>query len=534
MAIDHAVEANDHARALSLLDQHAPSLLEQGRFRVLGRWFSAIPADELRARPVLAAISVWATLFTRGAQKAANELVALGNSKPMQEPRLVGYVNALRPLLLGIQDLYEEAIPITKAALAQIPTANPFADDVLCTAAAYFFAIAGEEGEARRLLEVVRWSGGESAFVRMYNESMNGILSFQAGRLSEAAARFKSAITPSDRSYNDASGNAWAGVLYALTLYERNDLAKANILLDVHLPVALDVGLPDHIILGHIIRARTAFSNGDIDQSFKELLALENVGYDRGLVRLIAAARVERARLFLIQENVEAAREELDRADDRSVWKRVRDKRLLAHDTEDAVIGRLRLDIWSGDAKKCLGAVEEETARSVKQGRYRRALLLRLLHSLALQRSGQPTAAMDLLAQVLRQASREGFMRIILDEADPVTRLVRRFHVLQQETSARSTDPVLIGYLQKLVQATGAPRLDSVERTDDQLIQPLTRKEIQILEQVAQGYSNNELAARVGLSESTIRTHLRSVNRKLGARSRAEAVAISRRLDVIR
>ena len=62
----------------------------------------------------------------------------------------------------------------------------------------------------------------------------------------------------------------------------------------------------------------------------------------------------------------------------------------------------------------------------------------------------------------------------------------------------------------------------------------LTRKEIQILQLAAEGCSNRSLTNKLTRSESTVRTHLRNINTKLNARSRAEAVAIGRRLGLIR
>ena len=50
----------------------------------------------------------------------------------------------------------------------------------------------------------------------------------------------------------------------------------------------------------------------------------------------------------------------------------------------------------------------------------------------------------------------------------------------------------------------------------------------------ADGYSNAAIAEKLEASDSTVRTHLRSINTKFAARSRAEAVAIGRRLGVIR
>lgn len=534
-AIDHALEAGDDARALSLLDRCAPRLLEQGRFRTLGRWFDVISLEKLHGYRVLAAISVWATLFTRGADKAANRLTLIRQGEGNHVPCLTGYMNTLTPLLLGIEDRYEEAVPAAKAALARLPTANSFADGVLCNAAAYLFSVAGEEVEARQLLEAARCSGAESPFVQMYSESLSGLLAFQAGRLSEAISRFKSALATTDNTHNDLTGNAWAGILYAVALYERNNLEGAKRLLDVYMPVALEVGLPDHIILGHAIRSRLAYLNGDIDQAFGTLVGMENVGYARKLPRLVASAKLERARLFLLQENPDGARTELERASDSEVWSRTRDKCLLAHETEDILIGHLRLEIWTGRTGLSICAVDEEIARCASQGRHRRALVLRLLKSLSLQRSGKPAAAMDVLAGVLRQASREGLMRLVLDQGEPIMRLVRRFQALQPKGASKTSDPILLGYLKELVQASGeayveAENLDGV----DHLIEPLTPKEIEILECVAEGCSNTHIAAKVGATDSTVRTHLRNINRKLGARSRAEAVAISRRLDVIR
>ena len=69
----------------------------------------------------------------------------------------------------------------------------------------------------------------------------------------------------------------------------------------------------------------------------------------------------------------------------------------------------------------------------------------------------------------------------------------------------------------------------SVEKRDDVASgsQSLSRREREIVEQVARGESGEEIAARLGLSPETVRTHVRNAKEKLEARNRAQLVAIA-------
>jgi DNA-binding CsgD family transcriptional regulator len=55
--------------------------------------------------------------------------------------------------------------------------------------------------------------------------------------------------------------------------------------------------------------------------------------------------------------------------------------------------------------------------------------------------------------------------------------------------------------------------------------EPLTPRELEILAMVSEGLTSKRIARRLGISFSTVRTHLERARSKLGARSRAEAVA---------
>jgi two-component system, NarL family, response regulator DegU len=64
------------------------------------------------------------------------------------------------------------------------------------------------------------------------------------------------------------------------------------------------------------------------------------------------------------------------------------------------------------------------------------------------------------------------------------------------------------------------------------LAEPLTERETQILRMVVEGKGNKAIANRLGLSEGTIKSHLRNIYRKLKVQTRAEAAAQAVQLDI--
>jgi two-component system, NarL family, response regulator LiaR len=61
----------------------------------------------------------------------------------------------------------------------------------------------------------------------------------------------------------------------------------------------------------------------------------------------------------------------------------------------------------------------------------------------------------------------------------------------------------------------------------------ITPRELEILELIAQGLSNKEIATRVFVSENTVKTHSSRVFDKLGARRRTQAVQLGKELRLI-
>lgn len=547
-AIDHAIEGGDAPLAVTLLAEHAATFLEQGRMRLLARWFAALPAAALSGQPMLQMVSLWACNLTRGPWEAMEQLHQSGCERST-DPAVRAHVDALKPMLLAMMDRVEEASAIGRQHLARVPTGQPFADSVLCNAMAHVLCVLGEREQAQRLLDAARRGQQGAGFNRMYSESVEGLLDLQQARLRQATARFRLALGlgsagaaagSSKRGFGPTHGNAWAGVLYAGAVYEAQQLDQAEHLLNVYLPLARDVGLPDHMILSHVMRSRIAFERGDIDAALQVLNELEYLGHQRQLPRVVASARLERARVLVRQGQAEAAAMALDRADDREVWQRVARHQNSAHDLDDIMIGRLRWQVAFGDAAAAAREAADAAVQAQAAQRHRRALKLQLLQALALQRAGDNPAAVALMQRVLQVSQAEGFVRLLLDEGPAVGTLLRRTRAALHEALGTRVDPLLDDWLQRLIALAGdAPAPDEADTAPASappapLDEPLTRKEIRVLQLLAEGYSNSAMAEKLFVSDSTVRTHLRNINMKLNARSRTQAVAIARRLGVVR
>ena len=532
-AIDHAIEGGDFPHAMTLLHANAEAFLEQGRMRLLSRWFTTLPPVQLRLHPGLQMVAVWATCFTRGPWEAMDMLDSSG-ADDSDDVHLRAHADGMRPMLLAMLDRNDEALAIGRNSLKRLPTGNHFADSTLLNAMAHITAVAGQPREAHQLLDAARREQGGSTFNRMYNESTEGLLDLQQGRLRQATARFRLAVDATHAvNFHHTHGNAWAGVLYTSVVYETNQIAQADHLLNVYLPLARDVGLPDHMILSHAMRSRIAFIKGDVDTASLALTELEYLGNQRKLPRVVAAAKLERARLLLLQGHGAAAHDELVRADDPTLWDREKNQRLLAHDIEYMALARLRWEIVYGNAQACLPKLDAQIQTTTTSMRHRRLLPLRLLRALALQRTGDTPGAVVQVGSALQFACQEGFMRLVLDEGPAIGALVLRYQALHDSGQAR--DPLMGDYLQRLLQAFGPLPSDSdtAGERPDSALESLTRKEIRVLELLVEGYSNSAMAEKLYVSDSTVRTHLRNINMKLGANSRTQAVAIAHRLGLV-
>jgi LuxR family maltose regulon positive regulatory protein len=93
------------------------------------------------------------------------------------------------------------------------------------------------------------------------------------------------------------------------------------------------------------------------------------------------------------------------------------------------------------------------------------------------------------------------------------------------------------GYTGKLLaiyreSETAPPTSSEVGQATASLIEPLSQRELEVFECLTEGLSNREIAQKLTISLTTVKTHTRNIYRKLDVKSRSQAVAKGRALDI--
>ena len=130
--------------------------------------------------------------------------------------------------------------------------------------------------------------------------------------------------------------------------------------------------------------------------------------------------------------------------------------------------------------------------------------------------------ALDNLNRALTLAEPQGYVRLFVDEGPPMVHLLT-------EALSREITPY---YVQRLLRAFPVDESENAG-LNSELIEPLSEREIEVLQLIAQGLSNREVGERLFLTLNTVKAHTRTIYSKLGANNRTQAVAKARALAII-
>ena len=228
-----------------------------------------------------------------------------------------------------------------------------------------------------------------------------------------------------------------------------------------------------------------------------------------------------RARVWLAQGRLGEAR----------AWARERrlspdDELTYVREYEQATLARLMLAQASRDrADDRLAAVVALTTRLVDvaeaSGRNGAAIDVLVVQALAHHAQRAHSPALASLTRAIAIAEPEGHVRVFLDEGAPMAALLK-------ETAKRAPTDGYVAVLQKASTSVARP-----SSTPQQLVEPLSERELEVLRLLATELSGPEIADHLVVSLNTVRTHTKNVFSKLGVNSRRAAVRRGEELDLL-
>jgi LuxR family maltose regulon positive regulatory protein len=151
---------------------------------------------------------------------------------------------------------------------------------------------------------------------------------------------------------------------------------------------------------------------------------------------------------------------------------------------------------------------------------------------MALASRQRDEAALDAILAAVHLAATMGAIRSFVDEGERCLRLLRGL----AESRAARLDSDTTMHLRALIDAFlpgGAPRAAPLALAAKPTVETISARELQILERLAQGYSNLAVAQQLSLSANTVKWHLRQIYDKLGAKNRNEAVFLARQRGLL-
>jgi LuxR family maltose regulon positive regulatory protein len=186
-----------------------------------------------------------------------------------------------------------------------------------------------------------------------------------------------------------------------------------------------------------------------------------------------------------------------------------------------------RVRLAQSKPDEAIAQLTRSLAAAEESGRLGAAIEMRILRSLALARQGDAQKAKADLERALALAEPEGYLRLFLDEGQPIQLLLAQW--LAHANAGHVRDYAIRVLSQFDAVSHAAP--EQISRTGD-LVEPLTPREIQVLRLIYAGDSNQEIAAKLVITTSAVKKHTGNIFGKLGATNRAQAIVKARQMGL--
>lgn len=514
-AVHHAIAAHDWERAATLIQSVSESFLKRGEVITLLSWLQALPGNVLRSHHQLSQDYSWALILT-GQIDTAESYLGQAEQAAQDDSALLGEIMAMQAYIARTRGDVLHTIELSERALSLLPKDNPETRCIVAMNLGIAHWHSGHLTEAEQALTEANRTAQQSGnhYARLTALSFLGTIRAARGELHQAAELYQQAIRLAEQS----PAVALAHILLSALLYEWNDLEAAADHLQRGIELSQRSGNLEVQSGGYRTLARIKQAQGDTSTALDTLQKAHQLVSDNRLPQL------ERARSAACHVQVALAQGDLATA--------LRWADQVSGDA-DASPFHPRLDLTQ--ARLLIAQGEKEAAAEQLEASYERAVGVDwqygVVETRALQALAAPTpaAALAFLADALKLAQPEGYIRTFVDKGEAMAELLRQ----------ASSQGIAPDYAAKLMAAFEAesegrrPREVPALSPAQPVIEPLSERELEVLRLVAAGLSNRGIANRLTISVGTAKTHVHNIISKLNVRGRTEAVARARDLDLI-
>jgi LuxR family maltose regulon positive regulatory protein len=513
-AFHHAVAADDLDRAARLVEGKGMSLPFLGAVAPVLSWLESLETAALDARPSLWIVYASALLFVGHniasieEKLQAAEAALRGMELDDRTWDLVGQIASMRATLAVMQHDVEAIMVQSRRALKHLHPHNRPLRTATTWTLGYAYQLQGDRAAASRAYSKIIADGkspGDSIYLIAATLSL-GQIQETNNQLSLAAQTYRHVLQLAGDPPLSIACEAYLGL--ARILYQRNDLEAAWQHAQQCIQMTQQVESIDTFASSTLLLARLKLARGDVDGAATVLHEAETFVRRHHFVHRMGDIAAVQVLLLLHEGRMTAAME------------------LVQH--HQLPLSRVRVHLAQGDPSAALTVLSPWRRQVEAKGWQDERLQVMLLQALALQAHGEQEQAVQVLCEALTYTAPEGFIRAFIDEGQPMARLL-------SQAEAAGKMPNYIGELLAAWKAEEHRRkaLPYPSPPTQSLIEPLSRREIEVLQLIAQGLSNQEISEQLVLALETVKGYNKNIFGKLQVRRRTEAVARARQLGLL-